>query len=79
MAELKTFPFCGGASYIREYAFGHSGSGGFIASYEVGCSHCKIAFKENSKFTLQNGQPIFAVNGYEKCVEAWNRRVTEND
>lgn len=79
MAELKPCPFCGGKAYIREYAHGHGGNGCFNASYECGCSNCKIAFKANSEFSLKNGYPVFSVNGYEKCVEAWNRRITEND
>lgn len=77
--DLKPCPFCGGEAYVREYAFGHSGSGGFTASYEVGCTMCKIAFKSDSKFTLKNGQPVFTVNGYEKCVNAWNRRANDAD
>ena len=75
--DLKPCPFCGGEAYIREYAFGHSSSGGFTASYEVGCSKCNIAFKKSSKFTLENGQPVFSVNGYEDCVEIWNRRAND--
>lgn len=31
----------------------------------------------DSRFVLENGIPKFKENGYEKCVEAWNRRAGE--
>ena len=77
MAELKPCPFCGGKANIREFAHGHSGAGEFTASYEVGCPKCKIVFRYDSRFVLENGIPKFKENGYEKCVEAWNRRAGE--
>ena len=72
--ELKPRPFCGGKAEMREYANGHKGSGEFTASYEVKCPKCKIYFHYDSVFTLKKGQPVFEQNGYEKCIEAWNRR-----
>lgn len=75
--ELKPCPFCGGKAEIREYANGHKGSGEFTANYEVGCNKCKIKFHFETIFVLKNGQPKFIQNGYDKCIESWNRR-TEN-
>ena len=74
--DLKPCPFCGGEATVREYAHGHAGSGEFTASYEVKCPDCQIRFQFDSHFSLVNGQPVFKQNGYEKCVEAWNRRVS---
>lgn len=75
MAELKPCPFCGAKAYLREYGNGHRGTGEFIANYEVGCEKCKIHFRYESLFTLVNGQPQFSRNGYDMCIEAWNRRA----
>nr|DAP09449.1 MAG TPA: restriction alleviation protein [Caudoviricetes sp.] len=78
MEELKSCPFCGGKAEIREYGNGHNGNGVFVANYEVGCNECNIKFCFESRFFLENGQPTFIQNGYEKCVEAWNRREGTN-
>jgi hypothetical protein len=75
--ELKACPFCGGKAGIREFANGHRGSGDFTANYEVGCEKCKIYFRYESVFRLVKGQPKFEMNGYDKCVEAWNRRAED--
>lgn len=77
MTELKPCPFCGGKAEIREFANGHNGNGEFVAKYEVGCKKCNIKFLFESRFVLKNGQPEFIQNGYDKCVEAWNRRANE--
>lgn len=73
--NLKPCPFCGGEAAFREYGNGHKGTGEFTACYEIGCAKCKIYFRFDSVFRLKNGQPIFETNGYDKCIEAWNRRV----
>lgn len=62
---------------MREYANGHKGSGEFTASYECGCEKCKMQFRFESIFRLENGQPKFSQNGYDKCIEAWNNRPLE--
>lgn len=73
--ELKPCPFCGAEAMMREFSCGHGGNGEFSAMYEVGCNECKIKFVRESKFRLINGHPVFSVNGYDECIEAWNRRV----
>ncbi len=81
MTELKPCPFCGEKAYIKEYANGHKNKGNtreFVANYEVGCKSCGIHFNYESRFVLENGQPKFSQNGYDKCVEVWNRRVNED-
>ena len=75
--KLKPCPFCGGEATIREFACGSTGNGGFSASYEVGCKDCKIKFLRESKFSLINGHPVFSKNGYEECINAWNRRAND--
>lgn len=77
--KLKPCPFCGGKANIREFSCSHSGSGEFSAEYEAGCGTCKIYFRAKSIFTLRNGQPDFAQNGYDKVIEAWNRRKEDGD
>lgn len=76
--ELKSCPFCGGQATMREYSCGHGGNGEFSASYEVKCSECGIKFNRESRFRLINGQSVFSVNGYDECVEAWNRRTKDD-
>lgn len=72
---LKPCPFCGGKAYIQKLTSGYTGSGEFIAGYEVGCKTCNIKFKAESRFALIDGQPVFKTNGYDRCVEQWNRRA----
>lgn len=75
--KLKPCPFCGGEATIREFACGSTGNGEFSASYEVGCKDCKIKFLRESKFSLINGHPVFSKNGYDECINAWNRRAND--
>ena len=77
--KLKPCPFCGGEATIREFACGSAGNGWFSASYEVGCKDCKIKFLRESKFSLINGHPVFSKNGYDECIDAWNRRVSDEN
>ena len=74
MSELKPCPFCGGKATIKTISRGY-GSNGFTEAYNVGCDNCKIYFKEESIFCIQNGTPIFLMNGYDRCFEIWNRRA----
>ena len=78
-SELKPCPFCGGEAKLREHGNGYDGNGWFIASYEVSCERCRIYFDFESRFILKNGQPEFLQNGYEKVVEAWNRRADNGE
>lgn len=75
MPDLKPCPFCGGEAYVREYNFGHSGGTGFYASHEIGCRGCNIAFTATSTFSLCCGELEYTKNGYERCLEKWNRRT----
>ena len=76
--ELKACPFCGGKATIIqetcEYSFEVAA---FIARYKVMCTHCRVSLTRTSKFRLIDGQPIFSLNGYDKCVDAWNRRASD--
>ena len=40
----------------------------------VRCKDCGISRKEQSKFTVRQGEIVFEQNGYKKLVEMWNRR-----
>lgn len=77
--ELKPCPFCGAKVSIRQCCSGHKGNGEFTATYEIKCPDCRIEFRFESIFTLENGMPVFKQNGYEKCVESWNRRVNDEN
>ena len=44
----------------------------------VGCKDCKIKFLRESKFSLINGHPVFSNNGYDECIDAWNRRASDD-
>lgn len=77
--KLKPCPFCGGQAYIKEKFFGHKGNGTFTATYLVGCDKCEFSFSKESEFCLELGQPVFKQNGYEKCVEQWNKRVGDSN
>lgn len=77
--DLRHCPFCGDEATIREFATGCRGNGEFTASYKVGCGPCGIYFTRESRFTLENGYPVFSTNGYDVAVELWNRRASDAD
>lgn len=76
--ELKPCPFCGGEAVIEKVSSGYNCRGGFIETYKAGCITCKIYFKRESEFYMENTQPVFMKNGYEDAVKAWNTRYGED-
>lgn len=77
MAELKPCPFCGKPVEYRETAPGYS-QGRLYQRHEIWCKDCGISRKEQSEFTVRQGELVFKKNGYKKLVEMWNRRC-ENE
>lgn len=75
--KLKPCPFCGGKVELREIAIVPSESREFTVSYKIRCPKCNIKFVFESRFRIEKGQQVITQNGYEKCVEAWNRRVED--
>lgn len=75
--ELKPCPFCGGKATIREKGHGYTGAGEFLIYHEIGCCQCEITFEGESRFRIKDGQAVFSVNAYEKCINAWNRRTSD--
>lgn len=75
-SELKPCPFCGEKAYIKRINYGHNSCGRFVETYAIGCTSCKIRFTKDSEFTMEYGaHPVIRKNGYEECVNAWNRRA----
>lgn len=77
--ELKPCPFCGGGATIRRVSHGYSPGGGFNAKYEIGCNECDIKFTRESKFILIYGKPKIEKDGYQECIDDWNRRVSDKN
>ena len=49
----------------------------FSAEYEIGCSECNIKLTRESKFILIYGKPKIEKDGYQECIDDWNRRVSD--
>lgn len=77
MADLKPCPFCGKPVEYSETAPGY-GQGYFYQRHEIRCTDCGISRKDQSKFTVRQGEIVFVQNGYKKLIEVWNRRC-ENE
>ena len=77
--KLKPCPFCGGQAYIKEKNCTHYRDGTFGATYYVGCDTCGFSLCNISEFCLEAGQVVFKQNGYEKCVDQWNKRVGDSN
>ena len=79
MTKLKPCPFCGRSATINKISGGYCGSGTYSACYEISCSDCKIKFVRESKFELIEGKPRIIKDGYQECLDAWNRRQSEQN
>lgn len=73
MPELKPCPFCGQKPEIITISIG-SNISEYLATFAIRCPDCKIGFKYDSKFGLRNGKPVIIKDGYQNCVNDWNRR-----
>ena len=67
MAELRSCPFCGGEVEERG---GSCNYGKHIMTLDLKCRWCETTFKFRSKWT---------VNPYTETIEAWNRRVEDEN
>ena len=67
MPDLKPGPFCGGEIDTRG---GQCNYGKKIMTLDLNCKQCGTIFKFKSKWQ---------VNPYTEAIEAWNRRVGEED
>ena len=76
MAELKPCPFCGMKAEIFTISIG-SNSAEFLATFAVRCPNCKVGFKYDAKFCLKDGKPVVMKDGYQQCVNDWNRRAED--
>lgn len=72
MAELKPCPFCGGKAEIKlsSSAIAYMGS---VYSCHIGCKECGLGLSENFVDMGLAGEIE------EVLVEAWNRRVNDDE
>ena len=71
--ELKPCPFCGGEAYLKLVSKSYGDHYG--ATFAIGCADCRYQFKEESRWAISRGEMMIITDGYEKCIERWNRRA----
>lgn len=75
MSKLLGCPFCGKKPEMSQREDGCNDLGQYIAYHTISCNRCGIYITKISRFFLVEGSVVFKVNGYEECIEVWNRRA----
>ncbi len=74
---LRNCPFCGGKAESFKSDFAKYGEDGkkFKRKRLVACPECRIGIENMDVIRLEKGKTIIEIDGYTKCIEAWDRRV----
>lgn len=72
--ELKPCPFCGSIPVINETST-HNYPNYYSVGYNISCPGCHIYFGSTTEIEVVNGLPIVNKNGYQECIDQWNRRA----
>lgn len=76
--NLKPCPFCGSKPIINRTNTIHTPAG-YSVGYKVECLECHIYFGSCTDIHVEKGLPVIDRNGYQECIDMWNRRVGEDD
>lgn len=82
MKNLKSCPFCGGEARLIQKSHGSQSSPTRITnSYVVGCDKCRIYTEYHQSDIWQGADGVVNIdaNGAIDAIEAWNRRVGEEN
>lgn len=71
--SIKPCPFCGAKPLFKRTSFGSS-QNDFRTTYYLECPDCHIYFSGESIFEVVDGDPVIKKNGYQECIDKWNRR-----
>lgn len=74
--EFKPCPFCGAQPKVTVKSCGYT-SGYFYEEYDIKCVDCRIGFSGKSCFVTKNGLPVVSIDGYQECLDRWNRRAND--
>ena len=83
MAEIKPCPFCGRKPKINQNGkTEHTIIGQFVSlcvTFEIKCPKCHASFNGKTYVRIEGHNIIQEGDGYQDCIEQWNKRVEVND
>lgn len=93
MGELKPCPFCGGEARIESsdgkldklyigYSYDRKEIKGFSHYWNVHCGKCASSgynYRQFFSVDENSGKIVLYEDGRKKAIEAWNRRVTDEN
>ena len=79
MDELKSCPFCGGATKFYQFSYGTTDKNSVCIRFRLECSKCgATAPKANGDISINlgaNGELNCWQDDRKRAVDAWNRRA----
>lgn len=76
--NIKPCPFCGSKPVVNETSTTHLPDR-YLVGYQIECPKCHVYFGSCTEIRVEKGSPIVDKNGYQECIDMWNRRVNKEN